>query len=78
MRGRNTAHKKQEKKEQSWIPRISFDYFFFSQEDEGAITNPMIVMVDDEIGEKYARGVSQKGIGEDGEMKWLIDDLQKE
>ena len=27
---------------------------------------------------KYARGVSQKGIGEDGEMKWLIDDMQRE
>ena len=38
----------------------------------------MIVMVDEETGEKYARGVSQKGIGEDGEMKWLIDDMQRE
>ena len=78
MRGRNTAHKKQEKKEKSWIPRISFDYFFFSQEDESANKNPMIVMVDEETGETYARGVSQKGIGEDGGMKWLIDDMQRE
>ena len=38
----------------------------------------MIVMVDEETGETYARGVSQKGVGEDGEMKWLIDDMQKE
>ena len=38
----------------------------------------MIVMVDEGAGEKYARGVSQKGIGEDGEMKWLIDDMQRE
>ena len=27
MRGRNTAHKKQVRKEKSWVPRISFDYF---------------------------------------------------
>ena len=66
MRGRNTAHKKQVRKEKSWVPRISFDYFFFSQEDEQANKHPMIVMVDDETGEKYARGVSQKGLGEDG------------
>ena len=38
----------------------------------------MVVMVDEETGEKYARGVTQKGIGEDGEMKWLIDDMQRE
>ena len=42
------------------------------------IRTPMVVMVDEETGEKYARGVSQKGIGEDGEMKWLIDDMQRE
>ena len=39
MRGRNTAHKKNVKREKSWIPRISFDYFFFSQEDEHANKN---------------------------------------
>ena len=78
MRGRNTAHKKQERKEKYWIPRIPFDYFFFSQEDESANKNPMIVMVDEEAGETFAMGVSQKGVGEDGEMKWLIDDMQRE
>ena len=70
--------KRQVQKEKSWVPRISFDYFFFSQEDDQANKHPMIVMVDDETGEKYARGVSQKGMGEDGEMKWLIDDMQRD
>ena len=50
MRGRNTTHKKKVHKEKSWVPRISFDYFFFSQEDEQANKNPMIVMVDEETG----------------------------
>ena len=61
MRGRNTAHKKQEKKEKSWIPRISFDYFFFSQEEEHANTNPMIVMVDEETGENMREESRKKG-----------------
>ena len=51
MRGRNTAHRQNVKREKSWIPRISFDYFFFSQEDEHANKNPMIVMVYEETGE---------------------------
>ena len=38
----------------------------------------MIVMVDESSGEKYARSVSQKGLGEDGEMEWLIEDVRKE
>ena len=38
----------------------------------------MIVMVDEETGEKYARSVSQKGLGEDGELEWLVEDMQKE
>ena len=66
MRGRNTAHKKNPVKEKSWIPRISFDYFFFSQEDEHTNTHPMFVMVDEETGEKCAHGVSQAGLGGDG------------
>ena len=38
----------------------------------------MIVMVDESTGEKYARGVEQKGLGSDGEVDWLISDLAKE
>ena len=60
------------------VPRINFDYFFFSHEEEQANQNPMIVMVDEETGEKYARCVSQKGLGEDGELDWLIADMLAE
>ena len=38
----------------------------------------MIVMVDESTGEKYARSVSQEGLGEDGELEWLVEDMQKE
>ena len=60
MRGRNTAHKKKVHKEKSWVPRISFDYFFFSQEDEQANKNPMIVMVDEETGEHTQEAFPKK------------------
>ena len=60
------------------VPRISFDYFFLTKEEEAGNKNPMIVMVDEETGETYARSVSQKGLGEDGELEWLVEDMQKE
>ena len=41
-----------------------------SQADEKADKNPLIVMVDESTGEKYARAVGKKGIGEENEMEW--------
>ena len=61
------------------IPRIAMDYFFMSQEDEKASGNPLLVMVDESTGEKYARAVGHKGLGTaGGEMDWLIKDLSAE
>ena len=79
-RGRNQPHQQQRRtdEEDSNVPRISFDYFFFSQEDQAASNNPMIVMLDESTGEKYARKVDQKGLGDDGELEWLIQDMAKE
>ena len=77
-RGRNTPHYKGKSDEEVEIPRISFDYFFLTKEDETGNKNPMVVMVDESSGEKYARSVSQKGLGEDGEMEWLLEDMRKE
>ena len=65
-------------KEENKVPRISFDYFFLTKEDEHGNKNPMVVMIDEETGETYARSVSQKGLGEDGEMEWLVEDMWKE
>jgi hypothetical protein len=41
---------------------IISDYFFLSEEDEKASNNPMVVMVDESTGEKYARVVEHKGM----------------
>ena len=39
----------------------------------------MIVMVDEQTGDKYARAVGQKGLGGGAEdMQWLIGDLHEE
>ena len=60
------------------VPRVSMDYFFMSKKDEEAKNNPLIVMVDEKTGERYARAVSKKGAGTGGEMDWLIQDMVDE
>ena len=49
-----------------------------SKADEQANANPVIVMVDEDTGEKYARAVGHKGIGQQREMDWLIKDMSLE
>ena len=47
-RGRNTQHReKEEDDKKGQVPRISFDYFFMSHQDEMANENPMIVMIEE-------------------------------
>ena len=47
------------------VPRMSMDYFFMSQEDEKTSANPIMVMVDERTGEKYARAVGDRGMSND-------------
>ena len=50
-----------------------------SHQDEVASENPMLVMVDEKTGDKYARAVGQKGLGGGSdEMQWFIGDLHEE
>ena len=56
---------------------MSLDYFLLSEEDEKASKNPMVVMVDESTGEKYARVVASKGLSAP-EMDWLVIDMSKE
>ena len=79
-RGKNTAHKKRDSAEvqEAAVPRVSMDYFFMSEDDRKASENPIFTMVDEETGEKYARAVGQKGLGEHGVMDWLIKDISAE
>ena len=78
-RGRNSPHTcRSEEMKRQGVPKISLDYFFMSSRDEAANENPILVMVDENTGEKYARAVGQKGVGRDGEMDWLIKDMAEE
>ena len=81
VRGRatNTPHMKLNKLDPEFaVPRISMDYFFMSKQDEAAQVNPLLVMVDEGTGEKYARAVGRKGLGDRNEMDWLIKDMSAE
>ena len=56
-RDRNAPHRtRTEEQRERQVPKVSMDYFFMSQADEKADKNPLIVMVDESTGEKYARG----------------------
>ena len=70
------AHRRGTKdEEESTVPRISMDYFYMSQKDEEAKDNPILVVVNESSGEKYARAAGQKGVGSEGKQQWLIKDL---
>ena len=58
--------------QKSLIPGIFMDYGFMSKRDEEQQTNPFFVMVDSKTNEKFARSVNQKGLGQHGEVDWLI------
>ena len=42
------------------VPKVHMDYFFMSREDEAASNKPMLVMVDERSGARYAWLVGQK------------------
>ena len=52
------------------------DYFFLGGEDMEASENPMLVMLDEGRGNRYARMVDQKGLGEGSEC--LLIDMAEE
>ena len=68
-RGRRLAHTSKSQRgaeDVVTVPRISFDYFYMNIKDQRDGTNPLIIVVDECIGEKYARQVERKGVGDDG------------
>ena len=78
-RGGNAPHRtRTEEQCERQVPKVSVDYFFMSQADEKEDKNPLIVMVDESTGEKYARAVGKKGTGEENEMEWLVKDMSEE
>ena len=53
---------------------------FPEQEDvrDKATSNPVLVMFDEDTGNRYMRLVGQKGLGEEREMRWLVHDMHEE
>ena len=41
-------------------------------------TNPLLIVMDVSTGEKYARQVERKGVGDDCAMDWLVKDVSEE
>ena len=76
--GRRVAHRRGNKEERGQVPRVSIDYFYMGSKDEQDGNNPLVVMVDEETGDRYARMVRKKGLGSDGEMEWLVRDMSEE
>ena len=54
------------------------DYFYMSKQDEEAKENPMLVMLNEETNEKFARAVGNKGVGEEKEGHWIVKDANEE
>ena len=54
------------------------DYWFMSKKDETAKTNPLIVVVNGDSTERYARATGRKGVGQENEMMWLVKDMSEE
>ena len=60
------------------VPRVNMDYHLMGKDDEKARENPMLVVVNENTKEKFARLTGKKGMGEGGEMDWLVKDLVEE
>ena len=45
------------------LPSATLDYFSMCKTDGKASQNPLMVVVDEESGSRYARAVAQKGLG---------------
>ena len=60
------------------VPRIVFDYFFLTEQEQQGDANPMLVMKDEQSGEVYARVVEHKGLREGDDGSWIVSDAVAE
>ena len=66
-RGRRKPHYRHdstEEDEDNKVPKVSMDYFFLGGDDADASDSPMFVMLDEEHGNRYARMIEHKGVGD--------------
>ena len=76
-RGRCRPHQRRKGEvEEHGLPTISMDYFFLGGEEMEASEHPMLVMLDEDRGNRYARMVDAKGLDEGGE--WILIDMAEE
>ena len=71
-------HKDEDADENSKVPGASMDYFFMSKQDEDAKENPILVVLNEDTNEKYARATGRKGVGTEGVMECLVKDVHEE
>ena len=71
------AHKRDPQRHdgEGTVPRIVFDYFFLTEQDQPTDSNPMLVMKDEKSGEVYARVVEHKGLREGEDGTWIVSDI---
>ena len=62
-RGRRVAHRRRNKEERGQVPRVSMDYFYMRSKDEEDGNNSVVLMVDEETGDKYAQMVEKRVLG---------------
>ena len=79
-RGVNESHRSKSEEQrredkESGVPRVCMDYLYLGEQEKEAKDSPMLVIVDEATGEKYARAVEKKGA--EG-MDWLIKDISRE
>ena len=80
-RGRRLAHRSKSQrgdKDIGTVPRISIDNFYMNEKDQRDGTNPLLIVMDECTGDKYARQVERKGVGDGGAMDWLVKDISEE
>ena len=78
-RAHKMAHMKiDDEDEELKVPRISMDYFYMSRKDEKAKENPLLVAINEDSGEKYARAIGNKGLEDTVKSDWLIRDMAEE
>ena len=72
-------HRRQkEEKDKDEVSRVSMDYFSMNKADEENRNNPMLVMINEVTGERFARAAGHKGAGDDGSLDWLIKEASEE
>ena len=60
------------------VPKIAMDYMYLNDQLDDVAQSPIMVMVDEGTGEKYARVVPYKGLGPAGEADWAVQDASEE